>query len=166
VVKSAKKMVKFYKLSKEETFILLAAAWFHDVGYLTGAAEHEEKSSKYAQQFLPEQDIGAKTIAAIMAAISITKLPQKPTKLIERIICDADLFHLGTSQFWKQSEAVRLEISCRLEKNLLKFDWLCGDLKFVGEHHFHTYYGKKFLQPRQNRNQEKIGQLILQERQT
>ena len=38
-----------YQLNERDFFIVTTAAWFHDIGYLNGAENHEEKGAEMAQ---------------------------------------------------------------------------------------------------------------------
>jgi predicted metal-dependent HD superfamily phosphohydrolase len=49
-------------------------------------------------------------IEKVKACILATEMPQKPVGLLQEIICDADLFHLGTEDFSDRSKLVRKEI--------------------------------------------------------
>ena len=74
--------------------LLQLATWFHDTGYSEGPEEHEERSCVNAENFLkgkiPDADL-----EIVKGCIRSTKVPQRPTSILEQIICDADLSHLG-----------------------------------------------------------------------
>jgi len=49
----AEEIALFYGLKNEDLFVLLAAAWFHDLGHLFGSpANHEHKSATLMRSFL------------------------------------------------------------------------------------------------------------------
>jgi hypothetical protein len=50
------------------------------------------------QKILNDHKVNQNVINKV-AGCTATRLPQNPTSLIEQIICDADLFHLGTTDF-------------------------------------------------------------------
>src|SRR6187402_1697011 len=62
VVHAAMEIAKHYELSEEDHFVLVAAAWFHDVGYFDDITRHEEKSAKQAQLFLQSEGVGQEVI--------------------------------------------------------------------------------------------------------
>ena len=78
---------------------MTSAAWFHDTGYFEDANNHEEKSADLAAAFLKKLDAPAAVRDQVMQVILSTKMPQRPTNSLENILCDGDLFHLGTDDF-------------------------------------------------------------------
>ena len=112
VVAACEKMAEYYQLNDEDKFALLTAAWFHDTGFSSGKAEgHEEESIRLATQFLNTHHEAPEFIEKVKSAIGATKMPQSPTNLIGEIICDADLFHLGTKDFKPKSKLLREELT-------------------------------------------------------
>ena len=65
VVKAAIQIADHYQLNDRDFFIVTAAAWFHDMGYLKGAEKHEEKGAKMAQVFLHQSGVDKETIQTI-----------------------------------------------------------------------------------------------------
>lgn len=53
VVRRANEIAQYYELSADDSRVVLVAAWFHDVGYLTsGIHEHETNSVAFMKLFL------------------------------------------------------------------------------------------------------------------
>ncbi|MEJ2163725.1 MAG: hypothetical protein P8X60_10590 [Robiginitalea sp.] len=80
-------------------------------------------------------------ISLIEGMIRATKVPQKPQNLYEEIISDADLDYLGRDDY--------PELSGALYKEFMHFgvvsneaDWLEVQIKFLGNHKFHTDWAK------------------------
>ena len=99
VVEAVNEIALAEKILEEELEVLLLAAWFHDTGFIKGAPNHEKESQKIAEKYLFEKELGEEKIAKVLSIIEATRMPQKPTSKLEKIICDADLFHLGTENF-------------------------------------------------------------------
>jgi len=96
-----------YELSEEDHTALILAAWFHDAGYSAGLKKmHEEESQKIAAEFLHKQNAPQSLIDKVKGCIIATRMPQSPSNLIEQIICDADLFHLGTKDFKERNSTI------------------------------------------------------------
>lgn len=93
VVKACIDIANFCRLTDSENFIVLTAAWFHDIAYYEGAYEHEERGAAQVAEFLENEGVSNAIIDAVKNCILATKLPQWPNNLLEEIICDADLFH-------------------------------------------------------------------------
>ena len=67
-------------------------------------------------------------------------MPQTPGSLIEQIVCDADLFHLGTDEFRIRNEDLRQELSEISQEDLSKKKWRKMNIKFMGNHEYFTDY--------------------------
>ncbi|GAB2531633.1 HD domain-containing protein [Spirosoma aerophilum] len=104
VVKAAEQLVRHYKLKETEELVVLAATWFHDVGYLSGSPEnHEERSADLAASYLMELHVSSELIEQVKGCILATRLPQSPTNRLEEIVCDADMFHLASDEYTNKS---------------------------------------------------------------
>jgi len=67
--------------------------------------------------------------------------------LIEQIICDADLFHLGTSAFKEKNKLLREELNDFGNLELSKKDWRKKNIEFLLKHTYFTSYAKEHLDP-------------------
>lgn len=137
-----------YELSEEDHTAVILAAWFHDTGYSIGFKKaHEEESRKIATDFLRQHNAPPQLVDKVNGCISATRMPQSPTTLIEQIICDADLFHLGTKGFKEKNKLLRQEIN-NIEKNEIgKKDWLNLNIEFLSRHRYFTEYAREMLEP-------------------
>ncbi|MDI3321348.1 Pycsar system effector family protein [Pinibacter soli] len=157
VVANAGKIARYYKLDDKDSFIVNAAAWYHDTGYLIGGGmDHEQEGAAMGEKFLLARGVDQSIIEAIKNCILATKLPQAPQTLLEQIVCDADLYHLGTEEFREQNKQVRKEMEHRFGKEISKQEWRLGTIKLFEFHHYHTDYAHKFLDPVKQQNLEKL----------
>jgi predicted metal-dependent HD superfamily phosphohydrolase len=148
VVAGAETMAEYYRLEDEDRFALMLAAWFHDTGYSSGQAMgHENVSVEFATKFLNEQKVNQNVINKVVGCINATRLPQNPNSLIEQIICDADLFHLGTSDFREKNKLLREELNDFGKMELSKKDWRKKNIEFLTKHKYFTSYAKENLDP-------------------
>lgn len=148
VVSGSEKMADYYHLEDEDRFSLMLAAWFHDTGYSGGKAiGHENLSNELATKFLNEHNVGQQVINKVIGCINATRLPQTPHTLIEQIICDADLFHLGTSDFKQKNKLLREELNDFGNLGLSKKDWRTKNIEFLSKHTYFTSYAKENLDP-------------------
>lgn len=146
-VKAADKIAKHYQLNEEDYLVVLLAAWLHDVGYLVvGRSNHEESSAAMAETFLTEQQASTAVITKVKQCILATKMPQAPTNLLEEIICDADLYDLGTEHFKNNNKKVRKEVEILLGKELTGAEWRAHSLMFLKKQIYKTEYCRKYLQ--------------------
>ena len=99
VVENAIKIANHYQLSDEDFFIVTAASWFHDLGYFFDCQKHEASGAGLAAEFLKGKGVSQEVIDQVQACIMATKMPQSPEGLLQQIVCDADLYHLGSNSF-------------------------------------------------------------------
>ena len=137
-----------YELSEEDHTALILAAWFHDAGYSAGLKKmHEEESQKIAAEFLHKQNAPQSLIDKVKGCIIATRMPQSPSNLIEQIICDADLFHLGTKDFKEKNKMLRQEINSLEEEKIGKKEWVNLNIEFLDRHRYFTDYAREMLDP-------------------
>jgi predicted metal-dependent HD superfamily phosphohydrolase len=144
------------KVSKEDVDILKLGAWFHDIGFVLGSDNHEEKSKKIAEKYLVEKGLDKAVINKVKGLIEATKMPQKPTNFLEEILCDADLHHLGTKSFFDKSDLLRAEWELLCDKYYTDIEWLKIDDHFLAHHKFFTNYAFKKFHKQKTANWLKI----------
>ncbi len=142
VVNAVKEICAQENLTEEVIESLEIAAWFHDMGYDQGAEGHEQRSAEYATKFLTEQGFSKDRIHTICANILATKYPQVPTTLAEKILCDADLNHLGKDTYWDRCGKVRQELALVKDLIMDEQEWIDFELEFMKNHKFHTTVGQ------------------------
>lgn len=145
MVTAAMQIGNHYQLNDRNFFIVQAAAWFHDLGYMVDIAHHEAQSAVLALNFLQKHNANEEDIDAIKGCVLATQMPQKPVSLLEKIVCDADLFHLGTDDFFKKDKLLLKEINALYHKDLGKLEWRRKSIQFLEEHHYHTDYCQLLL---------------------
>ncbi len=156
VVKAAVKIGESVKLSEEEMEILLVAAWFHDIGYSESFDDHEEYSVKTAKEYLSGVNYPEDKIELISSAIMATRLPQAPKNKIEEVLCDADLHHLGSPDFFEIDELFRVEMERRFSKTFTDYEWLEKTIDFVTGQKFFTRYTRDKYQAQKDTNLLKL----------
>ncbi len=156
-VKAADEIALYYKLNEEDHSALLVAAWLHDVGYIiSGRDNHEEASVRVAKELLLKNSAGQNFIDKVERCILATRMPQNPANLIEEIICDADLYDLGTEHFKNNNKKVRKEVEVLLGKELTGSEWRTFSLIFLTKQVYKTDYCKKMLQSGLQKNIQDI----------
>lgn len=145
VVKAATVIANHYQLSERDFFVVITAAWFHDIGYYSDPSRHEETGAEQVTAFLQAKGVDEATINAVRGCILATKLPQRPNNLLEQIVCDADLFHLGGDNFAARNKLMRKEASARTGKKFDKDEWRKATIRLMEQHHYHTDYARLLL---------------------
>ena len=138
-------------LSNKE--ILLLAAWFHDTGYINGCDNHEERSVAIVTDFLKKNDKSADYIEKVTAIIRSTIYGYVPKTLFEKIIKDADYFHISSEEYAATCNALRLEWQYLHQKTFSDSDWINENLDFLkNRHHYYTDFALKNWQPLKDKN--------------
>jgi predicted metal-dependent HD superfamily phosphohydrolase len=139
--------INYYLLSERVANLIRIAAVAHDLGYIYGPKDHEERSILELRPRLTAYS--EKEILVIEGLIRATKVPQQPINLYEQILADSDLDYLGREDY--------PEVSKGLYREFLHFgfvqnetDWLDVQIRFLESHHFHTDWAKR------NRSENKL----------
>ena len=151
VVKQVERIAKKEKIDKAGILDIKLAAWLHDVGYIWGPLDHEEKSVEYAKVILNEMKFPKSKISLITGMIMATKMPQSPKNHFEQIICDADLDYLGRNDFEDISSNLLKELE--INQKITNFNWLKIQEKFLKSH---SYFTLTSLKSREKNKQKRL----------
>jgi uncharacterized membrane-anchored protein YitT (DUF2179 family)/predicted metal-dependent HD superfamily phosphohydrolase len=137
VLQATEHLCKAENVSGHERELLLTAALFHDAGFLKTYNGHEEESCNMAREILPSFDYSTQDIDTICDLIMVTKLEQKPTTLLQKIIRDADVHYLGTNNYFTNANKLYNEYK---HEGLVKDhrDWHNKQIAFLGDHEYFT----------------------------
>jgi predicted metal-dependent HD superfamily phosphohydrolase len=150
-------MCSHYDLPAEDEHAVRIAAWWHDVGYLYGPAEtHEAISTEKASEWLRSHGVPESLIHKVSGCIGATRMPQQPSGLAEQIICDADLFHLGTPEFGANSKMLRKEIELLTGKEIKGAAWRQSTIELLQKHRYFTDFARNRLEEGKQRNLEML----------
>ena len=146
VLDNSKKIADHYQLDDRSFFIVCAAACFHDIGHLVKDVDlHEEKSAEMAQDFLNSIGVNEEDIAEIKSCIMATKMPQTPKTLNEKILCDADLFNLGTATFKENTKLLKKEMEAEGNAKIDGIAWRATSISMLESHSYQTDYCQLLL---------------------
>ena len=128
--------------NKSELILLKTAALFHDCGFIKTYNGHEDEGCKIAIRVLPDFGYSSDDIHTICNMIMATKLPQSPKNLLEEILCDADLYYLGSDSFESVTNKLLKEwIAIKKVHDENEFNLI--QVGFLEAHHFWTKSAKK-----------------------
>ena len=102
VVPAAELLAADENLDDDDRRSAVTAAWFHDIGFVERYEDNEEMAAALAEEELVRVGVDAEAIALVAGAILSTRLPQRPEGVVAEIVCDADLFVLGTERFFER----------------------------------------------------------------
>jgi adenylate cyclase len=145
--------------SDEEILILKTAGLFHDVGHTVAYDNHEYHGTIIAMEMLPKYNYSPEQIEKICEIIMSTKLPPKPTNLLEEIICDSDLDYLGRSDFIPVSNTLFEELKAQNKMGSLN-DWNKIQVRFISGHQYFTKTARSLREVNKQLQIERIQSLI------
>lgn len=160
VVLNVESIIKAVELDVEAAFLLKTAAWWHDIGYLYGYEEHEQRGMRLAATLLPPMGFEPKQIEVIVELIAATELGQAPKSTLQALLADADLAYGVTQNFIACGNQLRKEWAWYKNQSYTEKEWLKSQLKFLQSVNFHSDFGKKNYQPLVKENLKKISQQL------
>lgn len=132
--------------TEHEMNILRLSALFHDTGYTKTAENHEEESSSIAVAFLRKNQVAPEDTEKVLNAILATKVPQNPNDRISEVLCDADLLHLTSADYFEQMELLRREWQETGRFDFTEYQFHLNSIDFFIQHHYHSDYGKRVME--------------------
>ena len=157
VVAAANRIAISENISEHDRELLIAAAYFHDTGYIREYDKNEPIAARMAGRILKLIGYKPKEIEMIQKMILATDLAREPKTHVEKILCDADLDHLGREDFFTMDGKLR---EGRRIRGLDVSDdekWYKGTLEILKSHQFYTESQKKL---REKEKQKNIRQLL------
>ena len=137
-------------ITDDELEMLHISAWFHESGFIRGYKGHERKSIEIADKFLNEYEYPPEKTEIIKKIISVTNLENKPVNILEKIIRDADILHMGKERFFEKSFSLKNEWETVGVKKFTDAEWIESNYSFLTRTVFFTDYAKsKYEEGRQ-----------------
>ncbi len=160
MVAAGREIAEGMRVSADELETVLLACWFHDVGMLHSRENHEERSAEAAEDFLKKHAVGEEKIRKVKACIMATRIPQTPTTLLERIVCDADISHLGWDSYFAINALLRQEFELNRGEPYSNVEWWLLNKDFFQEHQYFTPYARQRYNSQKNLNFKTIANLL------
>lgn len=137
VLEAAEHLASLENVNAEDLILLKTAALFHDSGFLQSHANHEMVSCDLAERFLPGFQYSSTQIERICTLIRATIIPQTPQSHLGKILCDADLYYLGATDYNERAELLYEELKNNGIINT-RLEWLVSQSEFLAAHKFFT----------------------------
>lgn len=133
-------------LTRREIRCLMTAALLHDTGYTVQYENNEPLAAEYAAKILPAYGYCDKDIQLICRLILATAMPVNPQNLLEKILCDADVGHIGQANYFDRARQLRAEMAncgnIRTDR-----EYLTAEAGFLARHRFFQPYLEKERRP-------------------
>ncbi len=145
VVEKAKLLANYENITGKDLDLVKIAALYHDTGFLLNHKDHENLGCQIVSRDL-QGSLTPDELEKVCGMIIATRIPQRPRNILEKIVADADLFYLGTSNYKKFSHNLFLELK-NFDPSIDEEKWLKIQINFLSSHSYHTSYGKKIIEP-------------------
>lgn len=152
VVQACELIAKNTGMDKQSMNQLLIAAWFHDLGYTRGIEDHEESSAVMVDNFLERNQVDEKERKIVKSIILATRMPQSPETLAEQILCDADMHHLGSEDYFSHAKNLRKEWSKIRQLDFTDKKWIKNNIQFISSHQYYTPSAMESFNDKKNAN--------------
>jgi len=100
--------------------------------------------------------VNGSDIKQVESSILSTKVPQKPSDKLSKILCDADLMHLTYEDYFELIDLMKQEWEKTGAAKLTNRQFHEESLDFFNSHNYHSEYGKKVLTPLKEKTKMKI----------
>lgn len=161
VVAAVKIIAAHEGVTEKELEMLLLAAWFHDMGYIHGCQKHEESSVVYLKEFLATQPNVVAYQEQVAQLIMTTVYGYEPQNKLEKIIKDADYYHLSKREYVDSCGALRAEWHNLDQKTFSDAEWWQENLNFLAnKHQYYTTFAIANWQPLKDKNKKRLQKKI------
>jgi len=155
VMAAAEKLAALENVKGDDLTRLKTAALLHDYGFLQNYAEHEKLGCEMARKLLPDYGYSNAEIESICEMIMATKLPQSPKSHLGQILCDADLYYLGTADYQKYAGKLFEEFKT-YGIVTSEAEWLGRQKHFLKAHRYFTDSAKNELETNKQKNLDNL----------
>jgi uncharacterized protein len=155
VMPAIRRLAEWEGIAAAECVLLESAAYLHDVGFVLRYWNNEILAAEIAAEILPSLGFGDDHIEVIRGIIMATHMPQQPSTALQAIMCDADLAHLGMTDFIFLNECLRRERAA-YGQHFAPVDWYRDSIAFLENHRYFTPTARTHFEPEKERN---IGRL-------
>ncbi len=130
-------------------------AWYHDIGFVQGAKNHEQRGSETLGVLMHNAGLDSKLIKKAHLAIMSTIVDNEPLSEYGAILKDADTGHLAYADYSSFEALLRKEILLVEGKEYSDYAWKTFNNEFLKKHTFYTEVGKQLYNPGKKINYNK-----------
>jgi len=162
VVRAVGRIAAHSHLSKDDLFVVKAAAWFRETGYLTAYEEPAVTSAALAANFFKKEGIDQPLISMITDLIRVEQQNMTPGLKLEGIILDGETYEFGKKSFVRKTESLREERQLTSSKHIAKNEWNKQTIAFLEKHEYYTPFARTLLTSQKAENLFHLKSLVVQ----
>ncbi|HSV87963.1 MAG TPA: HD domain-containing protein [Bacteroidales bacterium] len=148
------------QVDEEEFAMIIAAALFHDTGFIWSYHDNEVYACRFAESELIRFGYTQEQIDRISGLIMATSMPQRPQNKLEMILCDADLDYLGREDFFFTALRLHREWSENSGKKIPFKDWYEKQRDFMKSHKYFTNSAQSLRNEKKLKNLSQVIELL------
>ena len=156
VVAVANNLAKLENVSELDRELIIAAAYFHDTGYIREYEKNEPIAARMAGRILKLIGYKPEEIEKVQKMILATDPDVEPKTHVEKILCDADLDNLGREDFFQLDERLREGRGMRGIDVSDDVTWYRNTLEFLGKHQYYTESQNKLREKGKQKNTREL----------
>ena len=156
VVAVANKLAKLENVSELDRELIIAAAYFHDTGYIREYEKNEPIAARMAGRILKLIGYKPEEIEKVQKMILATDPDVEPKTHVEKILCDADLDNLGREDFFQLDERLREGRGMRGIDVSDDVTWYRNTLEFLEKHQYYTESQNKLREKGKQKNTREL----------
>ncbi|MGD8226938.1 MAG: HD domain-containing protein [Desulfobacteraceae bacterium] len=160
VVAVANNLAKLEKVSERDRELIIAAAYFHDTGYIREYEKNEPIAARMAGRILKLIGYKPDEIKRIQKMILATDPDVEPKTHVEKILCDADLDNLGREDFFKLDEKLREGRGMRGIDVSDDVTWYRNTLQFLEKHQYYTQSQNRLREKGKQKNTRELAKKL------
>ncbi|HMA36720.1 MAG TPA: phosphohydrolase [Chloroflexia bacterium] len=161
VVPAVERLAALEGVAGRELALLRTAAYYHDLGFIEQAVNHELISIRMATEMLPAFGFTPAQVAHVGEMILATRLPQSPRDHLGAILADADLDLLGRPDFMARNHDLRTELAA-FGNTVADEHWYRAQFQFLAGHRYFTPAAQRLRDAQKARNLALLAGLIAQ----
>jgi predicted metal-dependent HD superfamily phosphohydrolase len=139
-------------IAESDLETLEIAAWFHDAGFIMDAKTHESHGKEMAESWMQERGVDENKIQDVGALILSTKMGHEAENVLEQIISDADLSHLGSDYYEEVQAKLRSEMEMWKGEGLSELQWCRLNIEFFESHTYYTQTARDLFNENKQKN--------------
>jgi HD superfamily phosphodiesterase len=152
VVAVANNLAVLENISEHDRELLVAAAYFHDTGYIREYDKNEPIGARMAGRILKLIGYKADEVEKVQEMILATDLEVEPKKRVEKILRDADLDQWGREDFFELDGKLREGRRLRGVDVSDDATWYRSTLELLKKHPYYTDSQKKLREKGKQKN--------------
>jgi predicted metal-dependent HD superfamily phosphohydrolase len=156
VVAVANHLAILENISEHDRELLIAAAYFHDAGYVREYGKNEPIAARMAGRILKLIGYKPDEVEKVQKMILVTDPEVEPETHVEKILRDADLDGLGREDFLKMDERLREGRRIRGIDVSDDVTWYRSTLEFLRKHQYYAESQKKLREKGKQKNIKRL----------